>query len=219
MKKNLIVYGIGKYAEYVAYAFQEDSNFNVVAFCIEDNFHESKEIFGLPLVKFSEIGTKLPAEEYSLFVAVGNNNIRSRIFRESILKEYELVSYVSSNCRKAKNLKLGRNIFIDEGCVIQPFVEIEDNCVLFTTDIGHHSRICKNSLMSGAKTGGNVYIGESSYIGLNASIKQNVRVGENTIIGMNCAIEKDTPENSVYSNKGTVKRNIDSLTLGNRFLK
>lgn len=218
MKKNLIVYGIGKYAEYVSYAFQEDSDFNVVAFCVEDDFHNSNEIFELPLLKFSELVTKLPPEEYSLFIAVGNNNIRSRIFKESISKGYEMASYVSSNCRRAKNLKIGRNIFIDEGCVIQPFVEIKDNCVLFTTDIGHHSKICENSLMSGAKTGGNVNIGKSSYIGLNASIKQNVNVGENSIIGMNCAIEKDTPINSVYSNKGTVKRNIDALSLGNRFL-
>ncbi|MUP46839.1 acetyltransferase [Gramella sp. BOM4] len=219
MRNNLIVYGIGKYAEYVSYVFQEDSNYEVIGYTIEDHLYNTDLQNDKPLVPFSEIDNSFPPNDNSLFIAVGNNQVRSRIFNRALELGYCLPSYISTQCRKWNNLKVGKNSFIDEGCVLQPFVEIGNNCVLFTSNIGHHTKIYDHSLMSGAKTGGNVRIGEFSYIGLNASIKQNVRIGKNSIISMNSAIEHDTEENSVYSNKGTQKRNIDSLSLGNRFLK
>ena len=219
MNQNLVIYGIGRYAEYVAYAFQEDSQFNVSAFCIEDKLHTSDKINDKPLIKFSELTRTYNPKEYSIFIAVGNNYIRHRIYQQAQKYGYEFPNYISSQCRKWNNLKVGSNSFIDEGCVLQPFVEVGNNCILFTTDIGHHSKIENHSLMSGAKTGGNVVIGKFSYIGLNASIKQNIRIGENSMIGMNCNIEKDTEMNSVYTHKGTIKRDIDASVLGNRFLK
>ncbi|MCH4823813.1 acetyltransferase [Gramella lutea] len=218
MNNKLIIYGIGKFAEYVAYVFQEDTNYDVVAFCVEENYHQQDEIFGKPLIKLNELKNRFPANQFELFIAVGNNQIRKKIFDLTGLENYKHATYVSSKCSKWPNLIVGSNCFIDEGCVLQPFIKIEDNCILFTTDLGHHTIIQKNSLMSGSKTGGNVTIGENSYIGLNASVKQNIKIGKNSIIGMNCAIERNTEENSVYSNKGTVKRNIDALSLGNRFL-
>ena len=129
-----------------------------------------------------------------------------------------MANYVSSKSAHWENLKLGENIFIDEGCVLQPFIEIGDNSILFTSQIGHHTHIGKHSLISGAKTGGNVKIGDNCYVGLNASIKQNISVADNSMIGMGCIIEKDTGLSEVYTHKGTIKRSISSTQISSRFL-
>ena len=123
MRKNIIVYGIGKYAEYVSYAFQEDSGYEVVAYTIEDHLYDPHLQLKTPLVQFSKIHQNFPPEENSLFIAVGNNQIRNRIFKMALDLGYTLPSYISSQCRKWNNLIVGRNTFIDEGCVLQPFVQ------------------------------------------------------------------------------------------------
>ncbi|RKS50576.1 sugar O-acyltransferase (sialic acid O-acetyltransferase NeuD family) [Gillisia mitskevichiae] len=218
-KKKLIIYGIGKFAEYVDYVFQNDSDYEVIAFCIEEKYLETKLFNNKPLLKYESLADSYPPNLYDLFIAVGNNEIRKKIFEHSISRGYYLASYISSKSKFWDNLITGNNVFVDEGCVLQPFIKISNNCILFTSSLGHHTQIKEHSLLSGSKTGGNVIIGENCYIGLNASIKQNINIGDNTIIGMNCAIERDTKPNEVYSNKGTTKRKLTSSELGNRFLK
>ena len=218
MKKKVIIYGIGKFAEYAAYLFENDSIFKVHGFCIERDYIEKSDHKIKNLMIFEDLN-KIMNNDFSIFIAVGNNQIRERIFKTAKELKYNLASYSSSKAIFWPDLSIEENVFIGEGSVIQPHVKIKANSFIIGGRLGHHSYIDNHVLLSGSTIGGNVIVGKSSYIGLNTSIKQNIKIGANTIIGMNCTIEKDTPRNSVYSNKATKKRNIDSLVLGNRFLK
>lgn len=217
--KSLVIYGIGRYAEYVKYVFEEDSQYKIVAFCIESFLQESNIFSDLPLVSFEDLEEDFPPESYSLFIAVGQNEIRKRIFGEARKRNYELVNYISSKANTWKSLKLGQNCFIGEGSTIQPFVKIGDSCILFAANIGHHSRIGNHVLASAMTMGGNVQIGDNCFLGMNSTIAQNVKVGDNSIIGMGCSISRDTAPNSVYSDKGTSVRKVSSEEVSKRFLR
>ena len=217
--KKLIIYGIGSFAEYVAYAFENDSEYKVVGFCIEKKLLEKAEFSELPLVAFENIAEIFSPEEHSIFIAVGDNIIRERFLTLTKAMNYPIATFISSQCSKWENLIIGDNCFVDEGCIIQPFVKILNNCILFAAEIGHHSIIQSNTLISGAITGGNVTIGEFCNIGLKSAIKQNLTIGKHAVIGMGCIIEANVRDREVYSHKGTKKRNITSDQLGNRFLK
>ena len=219
MQKKLIIYGVGRYAEYVRYVFDHDSNFKVIGYCIETSFLEKKEFDSLPLYPFEELNKHFSSKSVALFIAVGHNSIRKRIYEESVRKGFSLPNYVSSKAITWANLKIGNNCFIGEGSTIQPFVEIEDNCILFAANIGHHSRIGKNVLVSAMTMGGNVEVGDNCFLGMNSTIAQNVKVGENTIIGMGCSIGVNTASNSVYSAKGTSKRKVSYDEVNDRFLR
>ncbi|MGI0107059.1 acetyltransferase [Salinimicrobium sp. WS361] len=218
-KKKLIIYGVGRFAEYVRYVFDHDSEFEVIAFCIEKNFLASDQFDNKSLTSFENVTVDYPPKNICMFIAVGNNVVRQRIFAKAKNMGYTLASYISSKSSHWKNLQFGENVFVDEGCVLQPFTRIGDNTILFTSQIGHHTLIGKHSLVSGSKTGGNVKIGDSCYVGLNASIKQNLKIADNTIIGMGCVIEKDIPVSSVYTHKGTTKRKIEPDQVARLFLK
>ncbi|MCX2837900.1 acetyltransferase [Salinimicrobium sp. MT39] len=219
-KKKLIIYGVGRFAEYVQYVFEQDSSYIVEAFCIESKLMDLQTWKSkIPLISLEVFLKEYSVENYFVFVAVGNNNIRKHFFLLFKENGFSLANYISTQCSSWPNLRLGENIFIDEGCVLQPFIEIGDNSILFTSQIGHHTHIGKHSLISGAKTGGNVKIGDNCYVGLNASIKQNISVADNSIVGMGCIIEKDTDLNEVYTHKGTVKRKIDATQISSRFLR
>lgn len=219
MKKKLVIYGIGKYAQYAHYVFDHDTNYEVVAFCIESSYHKAESHSDYPLVPFDELEVLFPPQSHHLFIAVGQNEIRKRIYNEALDKKYDLASYVSSKANTWPNLTVGKNCFIGEGSTLQPFVEIGNNCILFAANIGHHSRIGNNVLLSSVTLGGNVEVEDNCFVGMNSTIAQNVKIGKDTIIGMGCSISKNISSNSVYSANGTKKRKMSSHEVSKRFLR
>ena len=217
-KKKLIIYGVGKFAEYVRYVFEEDSMYEVIGFSIEKSYSDATEFNQLPLYPFEDLEDDFSSQSVSLFIAVGQNEVRKRIFVASLSKGITLATYISSRAQTWPNLKIGRNCFIGEGSVIQPFVEIGDNSIHFGSRIGHHSSVLDHTLVSGSTIGGNTIIGESSYLGLNSTVQQNIRIGARNIIGMNVCIEDNTEVGSVYTHKGSQKRSLSYEQVNQRFL-
>ncbi|CAN5204551.1 acetyltransferase [soil metagenome] len=219
--KKLFIYGVGKFAEYAGYVFHYDSEYEVVGSCIEQSYlNKSRELNkSIEILAFENLDEVLKEENCHLFIAVGNNIIRERIFKRAKELKYKMASYISSKASVWENLEVGRNCFVDEGTTLQPFVKVKDNSILFVCNVGHHSVIEEHSLLSATILGGNVTIGACSYLGMNTVIKQNVKIGEKNIMGMGCIIEQDTEPGSVYSNKGTMKRNITYDKLFSKFLK
>jgi sugar O-acyltransferase (sialic acid O-acetyltransferase NeuD family) len=218
-KKKLVIYGIGRFAEYVQYVLEEDSPYEVIAFSIEKSYSEATEFNQLPLYAFENLDDHIPSDSVSLFIAVGQNEVRKRIFRQCLHKGFTLANYISSKAQTWPNLKIGQNCFIGEGSTIQPYVEIGNGCILFAANIGHHSRIGNHVLVSAMTLGGNVLIEDNCFLGMNSTVAQNVKVGENSIIGMGCSISRNTAPNSVYSNKGTSMRKVSSEDVSKRFLR
>jgi len=211
-KNKIIIYGVGKFAEYVRYVFDNDSEFKVVAYCIESKFLASNMTneTDIPLLNFDNIEVDYPKEQFKMFIAVGDNNIRERIFHEAKAKGYELVSYISNKATYWDNLVFGENVIITEDTGIQPFVTIGDNCIIIGAKIGHHSKIGNNVLMSCTFLAGDVEIGDNSFLGLNSSYKQKVKIGKHNIIGMSSLITDDTKDYEIYTSKKALKRNISS---------
>ena len=219
--KKLIIYGVGSFAEYVEYIFENDSPYEVIGFCVENSILKElpKNPFKKNLISFEEIQKNYPPEDYQLFIAVGNNIVRKRIFKNAKALGYTLAKFISSKTIYWENLIFGENTFIDEGSKIHPFVEIGDNCIIMYSTVGHHTEIGDNNLLSVCTLGGGVKIGNDCFLGMNSTIKQNVTIGNKNIIGMGCVISENTTPNAVFSSKGTIRRNINYEKVSNRFLK
>lgn len=216
--KKLIIYGIGKLADYAAYVFQEDSNFNIIAYCIEEDYLKAHPQLN-NIQSFENLQGELLKSDTFLFVAVGNNLIRERIFSIARQKGFKLATYISSRASTWSNLKIGQNCFIGEGSIIQPFVEIKNNSFLFGARLGHHCIIGENVLLSGPTIGGDVSVGDFTFIGLNSVIQQNIKIGKKNIIGMGVAITKTTSDNSVFSAPKVKKRDITYDQISDNYLK
>lgn len=218
--KKVIVYGLGSLAEYIAYAFDNDSENEVVGFTVESNYLPSTKVKdGLPIITFEEIEMYHPPTAYSMFIAVGENAARKRICDLARSKGYSLVSYISTKAVVWDNLQIGDNVFISEDTGIQPFVNIGNNNILIGPRVGHHSTIGNNCLLSCCYLAGKVRIGNGVFIALNAMIKQGVAVADDNIIGMGCTILNDTDVGDVYTNTSeTRKRNVKSDKLRAKYL-
>jgi sugar O-acyltransferase (sialic acid O-acetyltransferase NeuD family) len=223
IKKNrkLIIFGSGKFSEFIAYSFENDSEYELCAFCVEKSYLSSEinSEFDIPIVIFENIEEKFPAEHYHLFIAVGNDAVREKIHKQAKLKGYSLPNFISSLAIIPNNLKtLGENIFISEGSTLQAFVSIESNTYLLGARVGHHCIIKKNSLLSGCLVGAEVEIGENSFIGLNATIRSKIKIAKYNIIGMGANITKNTNKFEVYTSSAAQKRTLDYNDIANSFL-
>ena len=81
-KRKLIIYGVGRFAEYAAYVFEKDSSYEITTFCMEQAFLDKQLISDKTgdIIPFENLKEKFRPEDHDLFIAVGNNLVRERIF-------------------------------------------------------------------------------------------------------------------------------------------
>lgn len=216
--KKLVIYGIGGFADYAQYAFENDSSYEVVAICLErDYIHKVQASENI--IPLEELEKTYSNKEVDLFVAVGNNLVRKRIFNYLKDRGYKTASYVSTKASSWPNLIVGENCFIGEGSVLQPFNHIEDNTIIFAARLGHHCRIGKHTLLSSCTLGGNVHIGEETFVGLNAVIRERTQVKEKNVIGMGVVISSNTQPKAVYASPAFKPHRLSYDDISKDYLK
>ena len=215
---NVVLFGVGDFAQVAARYLRLDSPHEVVAFTVHERFIEARELMDLPVVPYERIEQTHPASECAMFVAIGFSHVnrtRREIYEECKRKGYELLSYVNSKAIHWGELELGDNCFVFEANVIQPFVRIGSNVILWSGNhIGHHTQIADHCFIaSHVVISGGVTIGEETFIGVNATFRDGVTVAPRCVIGAGALIMKDTEEGGVYAVPGTDPRPTKSWEL------
>lgn len=203
--EKLIIFGNGKIAEVIHYFFEQESDYEVVAFTADTKYIISEELMGKPVVPFETIQSLYPPNEFKAFVAVGYqqmNELRAQKITEVKDKGYELVSYVHPNSSIPKDLAIGENCFIMHNVNIHPRVTLGNNVFVWSgAMIGHHSQIGDNSwLTSCANISGNVKVGKNCFFAVNATTGHGIEIGEASFMGANALVTKSiAPETVVVA--------------------
>lgn len=217
-KEKLIIVGDSSFAEIAYEYFTHDSPYKVVAFSVEGNYLKQENMFGLPIVAFEELETHYNPAEHHVFVAVVYtqlNRLRTRLAQQAKHKGFKLASYISPHAFVWRNCKIGEHCFIFENNVIQPFVEIGNNVILWSGNhIGHHSIIKDNCFIaSHVVISGHCVIGENCFFGVNNTVGDRVTIGSDCLIGAGAIILKDCANGQVYKGTRTEPAEISSLKL------
>lgn len=200
---KLIIFGAGQIAKLAHFYFTHDSEHEVVAFTVDNEYRKSDSFLDLPLVDFEKVITCYSQETHKMFVALSYmqmNKVRAKKYFEAKELGYELVSYVSSKCSNLSSYLIGDNCFILEDNTIQPFVRIGNNVTLWSGNhIGHDSTINDHCFItSHVVVSGNVHIHSYCFIGVNATLRNSITIAPKTLIGAGAIIMKSTSEKGVY---------------------
>jgi sugar O-acyltransferase (sialic acid O-acetyltransferase NeuD family) len=200
---KLVIFGAGVIARMAHYYFTRDSEHDVVAFTVDQQYRPSDTFQDLPLLPFEEITNSYSPAEYKMFVGLGYarmNKAREEKYHQAKAKGYELVSYVSSRCSFLTDHPVGDNCFILEDNTIQPFVKIGNNVTLWSGNhVGHDAVIEDHCfLTSHVVVSGFTRIGHHSFLGVNATLRNDITIAPETLIGAGAIIMKDTVEQGVY---------------------
>jgi sugar O-acyltransferase (sialic acid O-acetyltransferase NeuD family) len=194
--KKLILVGDSAFAEIAYEYFTHDSEYQVVAFAVEREYLRRGELFGVPVVPFEELPERFAPQEHDFYAALvytQGNALRTRLYESAKEMGYRPASYVSPHAFVWRNVKLGEHCFIFENNVVQPFVKIGHNVILWSGNhIGHHSTIGDHCFVSShVVVSGFVEVGHSCFLGVNTTVANNTKIGDRCTVGAGALILGD----------------------------
>lgn len=212
---KIIIFGIQDFAELAHYYLENDSEHEVVAFTVNENYLPENNTFkGLPVVAFEDIEKKYAPKDFKFFAPMAPqkmNTLRENIYNNIKSKGYDLISYISSKAT-IFNGSIGDNCFILENNTIQPFTTIGNNVVLWSGNhIGHHSIIKDHiTFTSHVVLSGHCIVENNCTFGVNSTIRDGLHIAEGTFVAMSASIIKNTEAWSIYKGNPGQKSEISS---------
>lgn len=204
--KKLIIVGNTAFAEIAHEYFEYDSDYQVVAFSVEQNYLKQARLKGLPVVPFETLSNHYDPATHEVYVAATYtqfNRLRARLATEAKAQGFRLASYISSRAFVWRNVELGEHCFIFEDNTVQPFVKVGNNVVMWSGNhIGHHSIIRDHCFISShVVISGFCDIGENSFLGVNATLANNLVIGSDNWIGPSTTIMKSTAPGAFFKTR------------------
>lgn len=214
---DVVLFGVGQIAEIAKAYLDWEGTHRVVAFTVDKEYLKEDKKDGLHVAIWEDLERLYPPGQVSLFCPIsfrGVNKTRKEKFLEGKTRGYDFITFIHPKAYYY-DTPVGANCFIMEANVIQPFVTIDDNCILWSGNhIGHHSHIRSHTfLASHVVVSGGVDIGERCFVGVNATIRDNVTVGTETVIGAGALVTSNLPDFSVIAGPKSELSRVKSFQL------
>lgn len=200
---RVILFGLTEMSEMMHFYLTHDSDHEVAAFTVDEEYLNHESFCGLPVLPFKTIESAYPPDEFEMGVMLGFkdvNRLRATKYAEAKAKGYKMLTYVSSKAIIWPGASIGENSYIFEQSVIMPFSRIGNNVVVSINSlVGHHSIISDHTFLSAHSVVlGCVTVGAYCILGANSTIKDFITVGESCVIGVGTVITKNTKDGQVY---------------------
>lgn len=225
-KKKLVIYGLGETADIAFEYFTHDSEYEVVAFTVDNKFLIKSVHHGLNVVEFENLEEHYPPSHYHIFAASSYtklNRVRTKMFKAAKSKGYTCATYISSKAFVWHNVTIGENVMIFEGNVVQHMVKIGDNVVLWSGNFIGHQTILEDNIYLSAQcvVSGFCVIGESSFLGANCTFNDFIRLGKDNIVGSGALVVKDTEDGKLMIGvpaKPSSKSSYETFDVSNEWI-
>ena len=200
--KRLVIFGSQEMAQLARFYFEQDSQYSVVGFTVDDDHVNASELDGLPLVPWSEVAQRFPSGDTEMFVALsyrGLNRLRADKFEQAKAGGYRLASYLCTKSVNWPDLVVGENCFVLENQTLQPTVVLGNNVYLWSGNhIGHGTHIEDHVyLASHVVVSGHCRIGTRSFVGVNATLRDFINIGADCFIAMDASVTQNMADGSV----------------------
>ena len=220
--RKIIIFGSGVHSKVVFSEVMQLKKFSVLGF-IDDFIEKGRVIETHKRKVFKNLGKIKDLKKFTNvngIIGVGSNYIRKGIFDEvnTLIKNFKWATVISENSIINGKVSIGDGSVIISNSVINTGTTIGNHCLINTSSSIDHDNKFDDFSSTGPSvtTGGNVSVGEMSYLGIGSTIKHQINIGKNTIIGGNSFVNKNCEDNSVYygvpSKKIRTRKSEDSYS-------
>lgn len=126
-------------------------------------------------------------------VAIGHN--RTRLAKLALLQHsgFTAVTLVHPRAFVSSRAVLGAGVVVFAGAIVNAFANVGDGCILNTLcSVDHDCDLGAGVHISpGVNLAGSVVVGEASWIGIGASVRQLLKIGSDVIVGAGAAVVND----------------------------
>lgn len=216
--KPVVVIGVGDFGRIARFYLEHDSAHRVVAHAVSADLRDADEFLGLPVHALDDLPRTHPPDEYDVQIGIAYSRVnanRRAMFETAKRLGYTVIKYVCSKAITWPDLTVGEGAFIFEANVIQPYVKIGRDTVLWSGNhIGHDSTIGDHVFIaSHVVVSGNCHVGDNTFIGVNATLRDGITIGANCVIGAGTLVLGDVPDGTILKGTASVPLGIDSASL------
>lgn len=211
--EDLLIYGAGglgrELMEIIEESNREMERWHLLGF-VDDNLKEGSSVCGYPVLGGFDF---FQANALSVGIVFGFAGCAAKEAVYNKIKErcpsfyFPIIVHPSSYISPRANL--------DEGVVVTRFCAVNVNarvgkCVLISENCGvYHDSVVGafTSIMPGVRISGKINVGERSYLGAQAAIRQGLTIGSDSVVGMGSTVITDVPDDcTVVGNPAKIIR-------------
>jgi len=150
-----------------------------------------------------ELSSAIGDTPASLFIAVGDNDIRARIvdllYGGSKPTTFQLVDVIHPSAIVSPSAILHGGVLVGPRAVINASTIIQTGTIVNTAAvIEHDNRIGRCAhIAPGTILGGRVEVGDESLIGLGVRVRPGTHIGHKVVIGAGAVVVSDIPDNAI----------------------
>lgn len=145
---------------------------------------------------FNEMKNKLRKNQHDAFVAIGNNEIRMKKIEE-LSDDFRIVSLIHPNACVWQDVEIGEGSIVMANAVINIDSKVGRGCIINTSSTVDHECTLLDGvhLSPGGNLAGGVHVGQNSWIGIGASVKECVHISDGVIVGAGACVIRDIQSN------------------------
>lgn len=185
MDRKVIIIGANGHGKVIADIVR--SNGDIVVGFLDDDIE--KKTLG-------KIDDWVNFNENEFVVGIGNTEIRRHIAKLNC-KWY---TAIHSSAVISPDAIIGEGTVVMPNAVVNSGAVIGKHCIINSGAIVEHDNIISDfaHISVGVKLGGTVCVGDSTWVGIGASVCNNINICENCIIGAGAVVVKDINESGIY---------------------
>lgn len=195
-RPKVVIIGGGGHAKVVIDVFQSAGIYEIAGYTAHTE--HGNNLCGVPFLGDDSVLPDLlnNGVQY-FFVAMGNNQIRKKLFLELLEMGFIPVNAISPLAYISPHANMGVGVVAMAGVIVNSCAVIGDNVILNTRSgvdhdcaIESHAHIAPSVSLAGC-----VNVGEGSFVGVGSSVIPEVNIGEWSIVGAGSVVISDVPSN------------------------
>ena len=170
MSRRLVIFGVGPFADLIAYHFEAQGGREVVAQTVHERFVPAELSGSRPVVPFETLAARFSPGEHEVFVAIEHsrqNAARADIAAMARQQGYRLASFVSPSAAIAANVTFGEHCFVMDQVIAQHGASFGENNILHAKGF----------------FGQNCQVGSHNYFSAGFYAERFARIGSNNFFG------------------------------------
>lgn len=193
--KKLVLLGAGGHCESVLDAILQGQEFDDIVI-LDRSEKVGQDVMGVSVIGTDEELANLYKRGFRYaFITAGSiksTDLRRHLYSMAVQAGFDFTNVIDRTAILARNVQMGKGIFIGKKAVINSGTVIEDQAIINTGAIIEHD--CFIGMFSHISVGtvlcGGVKVGQDSFIGANATVIQGKELPDKTIIGAGEVIKR-----------------------------
>ena len=197
MNRNLLIIGASGHGKVVADIAIQMDKWDSIAF-LDDN-DQLNSVMGLKILGSTKDIFKY-VDEYDIFVGIGNNEIREKIYEQLNELGVSIPTLIHPSAVISEHVEIDEGTVVMAGAIINCCTNIGKGCIINTSSTVDHDCVLEDfvHVSPGVHLAGSVIVGEGSWLGIASIVSNNLEIAKKCIIGAGAVVVNDLIESGTY---------------------